>query len=154
MDIICVKEDVLEKIIYGFYVVMIWVDWQELFICDCDYIVVGMISWVMQSSFEFLMVIIVVVKDLDLNEIIFKVGFFVLNILGKEDKVFVDDFVKDSVIWKDQIINGYDFLNGIVMEVFIFDCGIGYLECEFVDQVKIDGDYVFFIGKVVNSDLW
>jgi flavin reductase (DIM6/NTAB) family NADH-FMN oxidoreductase RutF len=153
MDTIRAKEDVLEKITYGFHVVTTRADRQELSTRDRDYIAAGTISWAMQSSFEPPMVTIAVAKDSDLNETIPKAGSFALNILGKDDKALVDDFAKDSVIRKDQTINGYDFLNGTATEAPILDRGIGYLECELAEQVKTDGDHVLFIGKVVNSDL-
>ena len=67
MDTIRAKEDVLEKITYGFHVVTTRADRQELSTRDRDYIAAGTISWAMQSSFEPPMVTIAVAKDSDRN---------------------------------------------------------------------------------------
>lgn len=153
MDSIRTKEDVLEKITYGFHIVTTRADRQELSTRDRDYIAAGTISWAMQTSFEPPMVTIAVAKDSDLNETIPKAGAFAINILGKDDEPLVDAFAKNSTIKKDQTINGYAFLNGAKTGAPVLDRGIGYLECALSDQVKTDGDHVLFIGKVVNSEL-
>lgn len=153
MDSIRTKEDVLEKITYGFHIVTTRASSQELSTRNRDYIAAGTISWAMQSSFEPPMVTIAVAKDSDLNETIPKAGSFALNILGKDDKALVDAFAAESTIKKDQTINGFNFLNGEKTGAPILDRGIGYLECELSEQVKTNGDHVLFIGTVVNSDL-
>ncbi len=152
MSVTELKEDVLEKITYGFYILTTRVSRTELSTREKDYIAAGTISWLMQTSFEPPMVTVAVHKDSDLNETIGKAGAFAVNVLGKDDRSLVDDFAGDSKIDGEKI-NGYHFLKGTETGAPVLDRGLGYLECKLMDTISNEGDHVLFIGKVVNSQL-
>jgi len=146
------KENILEKFTYGFYIATTRAPSDELDTRDKDYVAAGTVSWVMQSSFEPPMVTVAIQKDSDLNETIGKAYRFAINVLGKEDREMIDVFAKESTI-KDQKINGFPFLNGMKTDSPILEDCLGYIECEVSDIIKTDGDHVLFIGKVVNHKL-
>jgi flavin reductase (DIM6/NTAB) family NADH-FMN oxidoreductase RutF len=152
MSVSEIREDVLEKITYGFYIVTTRVGKEELSTRHRDYVAAGTVSWLMQSSFEPPMITVAVQKDSDLNETIGKADVFAANILGKEDKKLINAFADDSKIDKTQI-NGYDYLNGMETDCPVLKRGIGYIECKVVETVRTEGDHVLFIGQVVNSQL-
>jgi len=144
-----VKRDLLEKVTYGYYIVTTRAESDELSSREKDYVAAGVVSWMMQSSFEPPMVTIAIFKDNDLNETIHKAGTFAVNILGKDDQPMIDAFAKDSTI-KEQKINGYSFLNAPKTHAPVFESGLGYLECKVVETVKTEGDHVLFVGEIIN----
>jgi len=146
------KEDILEKITYGFYIVTTRVGREELSTREKDYIAAGTVSWLMQSSFEPPMVTVAIQKDSDLNETIGRAGAFAVNILGKDDQSMVGDFSGDSDI-NAQKINGYTFLDGQETGCPILERGLGYIECKIEETVDTQGDHVLFVGKVVDNKL-
>jgi len=146
------KEDILEKITYGFYIVTTRVGREELSTREKDYIAAGTVSWLMQTSFEPPMVAVAIQKDSDLNETMGRSGVFAVNILGKDDRSMVDDFSGDSNI-KAQQINGYTFLNGAESGCPILERGLGFIECRIEEIVDTKGDHVLFVGKIINNEL-
>ncbi len=127
------KEDILEKITYGFYIVTTRVRREELSTREKDYIAAGTVSWLMQSSFEPPMLTVAIQKDSDLNETMGRSGVFAVNILGKDDQSMVDDFSSDSEI-NTQQINGYTFLKGEETGCAILERGSSFIDCK-VEEV-------------------
>lgn len=141
----------LKSFTYGFYLLATRADSDDLTTRDQDWVSVGTVSWVSQSSFEPPLITVAIQKDSDLNETIQKSQAFSISVLGQREEALIERFAgKTEVDYSDNAVNGIAYREG-KSGAPILDCGVATIECTLVDALTTPGDHLLFVGKVVNA---
>lgn len=127
----------LRKITYGFYIITAR---------NGEDIAAGAVCWAIQSSFEPPTVTVCLKNDSHLKQVVEAGGYFVVNVIGKAQKLMLSPFFKETQV-EDHKLNGYPFSNGVT-GVPVLDRLPAYIECR-VDHTVNPGDHTIFVGEVV-----
>ena len=140
--------DALQQLSYGYYILATRTDGEELKTREEDWVSAGTVSWATQSSFEPALITVAIQKDSDLNETIQKSQAFSLTVIGKEEKVLIEKFAKQTEVdYSDNKVNGISYREGETGAPLL-DCGVATLECTLEDALTTSGDHILFVGRV------
>lgn len=130
---------VLRKFLYGIYL---------LTCCKGEEINGMPVSWVSQISFDPQLIMVAVHKDRYSHDMIKSSNCFALNLLRKDQRAIMDQFMKKGVT-KGEKFKGINYGRGITGTPLLSDT-IGFVECEVVSSFQ-PGDHTLFIAKIKNA---
>ncbi|MDX2440127.1 MAG: flavin reductase family protein [Desulfobacterales bacterium] len=128
---------ILGKMTYGIYVLT----------SAADQVINGMIaSWVSQVSYDPLLLMAAIHPNRYTHDLINKNGYFVLNVISKRQKDFLQRFKGPNPKLK---FSSVEWEKGITGAPILTDC-IGYMECK-VKETYAPGNHTLFVGQVVEA---
>ena len=130
---------VLQKFLYGVYL---------LTCCKGEEINGMPVSWVSQISFDPQLIMVAVHKDRYSHNMIKSSGSFALNLLRKDQRPIMDQFMQKGVA-KEEKFKGLNFERGITGTPLLTD-SIGFVECKVVSSYQ-PGDHTLFIAEVIRA---
>jgi flavin reductase (DIM6/NTAB) family NADH-FMN oxidoreductase RutF len=106
------------------------------------------VSWVSQISFDPQLIMVAVHKDRYSHNMIKSSGSFALNLLRKDQREIMDQFMKKGMA-KGEKFKGIHFERGITGTPLLLDT-IGFVECKVISSYQ-PGDHTLFIARVIKA---
>jgi flavin reductase (DIM6/NTAB) family NADH-FMN oxidoreductase RutF len=109
-----------------------------------------LMSWIQQASFEPPMVSVASKKDRKALELISKAGYFVVNVMGKQNAKIIGSFYKGVGGSK---FEGINTLFSSKSNTPILADAVSYLECQVKEIHDTGGDHSVILGEVLSGSL-
>jgi flavin reductase (DIM6/NTAB) family NADH-FMN oxidoreductase RutF len=110
----------------------------------------ALMSWVQQTSFEPPIVSVAVKKGRKGLNLIKQAGYFVVNVMGKENAKIIGSFYKGVGAAKFENLNTQPALNS---KNLILSDAVSYLECKITSVAESIGDHAIIFGEVLSGEL-
>jgi flavin reductase (DIM6/NTAB) family NADH-FMN oxidoreductase RutF len=130
---------VLQKFLYGVYL---------LTCCEGEELNGMPVSWVSQISFEPQLIMVAVHRDRYSHHMIQSSNSFALNLLGKDQRNIMEQFMKKDVAKREKF-RGVNFERGATGVPLLTD-SIGCIECKVVSFYQ-PGDHTLFIARIIKA---
>ncbi|WP_020538327.1 flavin reductase family protein [Lewinella cohaerens] len=139
----------LNKLIYGHYIVTALKPGDELKTREKDYLAAGTVNWLSQLSFEPPMIGVAIGLKAELNETIDYSEHFTVHLLKEGQEDWIEKFSGNSQIAEGKI-NGVPFIKKD--HALILEGTLGYFTCK-VERSINNGDHTLHIGTVISTNV-
>ena len=113
---------------------------------------VMVMNWLMQVSFEPILIAIAIQKSSFSFGLIEKSGLFTINILKSKEEEAIKAFTKSRAKNPDKVKNA-GISAGAESGLPVLDAAAAYLECKVSQKIVSGGDHDIFVAKIIHAEI-